>query len=73
MTVSERTRACYQHSIIKYLDGQKMKNATLCERFGIDKKNAAQASVVIGKALESDFIKPADPEHPRAGYEPIWA
>jgi predicted HTH transcriptional regulator len=73
MTVSERTRACYQHSIIKYLDGDKMKNATLCERFGIDKKNAAQASAVIKKALENKLIKAADPEHPRGGYEPIWA
>jgi ATP-dependent DNA helicase RecG len=73
MTVSERTRACYQHSIIKYLDAKKMKNSTLCERFGIDKKNAAQASAVIKKALENKFIKAADPEHPRGGYEPIWA
>lgn len=73
MTVSERTRACYQHSIIKYLDGKKMKNSSLCERFGIDKKNAAQASAVIKKALENKYIKSADPEHPRGGYEPIWA
>jgi len=73
MTVAERTRACYQHSIMKYLDGKKMKNSTLCERFGIDKKNAAQASVVIRKALENGIIKAADPEHPRGGYEPIWA
>ena len=73
MTVSERTRACYQHAIIKYLDGKKMKNSTLCERFGIDKKNAAQASIVIKKALTNKFIKAADPEHPRGGYEPIWA
>lgn len=73
MTVSERTRACYQHSIMKYLDGKKMKNSTLCERFGIEKKNAAQASIVIKKALENGIIKAADPEHPRSGYEPIWA
>lgn len=73
MTVAERTRACYQHSIMKYLDGKKMKNSTLCERLGIDKKNAAQASVVIKKALDNKFIKAADPEHPRGGYEPIWA
>ena len=72
MTVSERIRACYQHVVIKYLDGQKMKNSTLCERFGIHKKNAAQASAVIKKALENGYIKPADPEHPRGGYEPIW-
>lgn len=73
MTVSERVRACYQHAIIKYLDGKKMKNSTLCERFGIDKKNAAQASIVIKKALDNKYIKAADPEHPRGGYEPIWA
>ncbi|MEA3444526.1 MAG: ATP-binding protein [Bacteroidota bacterium] len=73
MSVSERTRACYQHSIMKYLDGEKMKNASLCERFGIDKKNAAQASIVIKKTLEVGFIKVSDPEHPRGGYEPIWA
>jgi len=73
MSVSERTRACYQHSIMKYLDGDKMKNASLCERFGIDKKNAAQASIVIKKTIEIGFIKVSDPEHPRGGYEPIWA
>jgi len=73
MTVTERVRACYQHSIIKYLTGDKMKNNTLCERFGIEKKNAAQATKVINKALEMNIIKVADPEHPRGGYEPIWA
>ena len=25
------------------------------------------------KALESRFIKVSDPEHPRGGYESIWA
>ena len=73
MSVSERIRACYQHSIMKYLDGDKMKNASLCGRFGIDKKNSAQASIVIKKTLEAGFIKVSDPEHPRGGYEPIWA
>ncbi len=73
MSVDERVRACYQHSIIKYIEGENMKNNTLCVRFGIDKKNAAQASKVIKKALEDGMIKVADPEHPRAGYKPIWA
>lgn len=73
MNVKERVRACYQHSIIKYLQGDKMKNNTLCERFGIKKENAAQASLVIKKALESGVIKVSDPEHPRGGYEPFWA
>jgi len=43
-----------------------MKNASLCERFGIDKKNAAQASNGIKKATESNMIKIADPDHPRS-------
>ena len=73
MTNEERIRACYQHAILKYLSGDRMKNSTLCERFGIDPKNAAQASTVLKGALEANLIKAADPEHPRAGYIPSWA
>lgn len=73
MTAEERVRACYQHAALKYVSGDRMKNATLCERFGIEKKNAAQVSVIIKKALEDNLIKPADSDHPRAGYVPIWA
>ena len=73
MTIDERVRACYQHAVIKYLSGERMKNASLCERFGIEAKNAAQATKVINAALDTELIKPADTEHPRAGYIPIWA
>jgi ATP-dependent DNA helicase RecG len=50
-----------------------MKNATLCQRLGISPKNAAQASTVINHTLEAGLIRPADPEHPRAGYVPFWS
>jgi hypothetical protein len=50
-----------------------MKNATLCERFGIDPRNAAQASAVIRQALDAGLVRPADAAHPRAGYGPSWA
>ncbi len=73
MTQDERIRACYQHAALKYVSGERMKNSTLCERLGIDAKNAAQASKVIGLALNNKLIKPADLEHPRAGYVPFWA
>jgi predicted HTH transcriptional regulator len=73
MTLTERVRACYQHAVITYLSGKRMKNASLCKRFGIQSKNAAQASQVIKVALQEEKIKPADPEHPRAGYIPWWA
>lgn len=72
MNHSERVLACYQHAILKCLSGEKMKNSTLCERFGIEKKNAAQASQVIKATLEDGRIKVADPKRPRAGYLPFW-
>ena len=68
MMPSERIRACYLHAALKWV-----KNATLCERFGINKKNAAQASSVIRLTLENDLIKYAVPEHPRTAYLPYWA
>ncbi len=73
MTVEERVRACYQHAVIKYLNGERMKNATLCKRFGIETKNAAQTSQVIKVALARELIQVADSDHPRAGYIPCWA
>lgn len=73
MTVEERVRACYQHAVIKHLSGDRMKNALLCERFGIKTGNAAQASAVIKSTIDQGLIKSADTEHPRAGYNPSWA
>ena len=73
MTPDERIRACYFHAVLKFLSGEKMKNATLCARLGIDPKNAAQASAVITKTLAAGLIRAADPDHPRAGYVPHWA
>ncbi len=73
MTPEERVRACYFHAVLRFLSGDKMKNATLCTRLGIASKNAAQATAVINKTLEAGLIRPADPDHPRAGYVPHWA
>ena len=73
MTMEERIRACYQHAVIKHLNGDRMKNASLCERFGIESRNAAQASAVFKATLELGLIRIADPKHPRAGYLPCWA
>lgn len=73
MTPEERVRACYFHAVLKFLSGDKMKNASLCARLGIAPKNAAQTSTVINKTLEAGLIRVADPDHPRAGYVPHWA
>ena len=69
----ERLRAAYQHSILRWLSGERLTNASLGARLGIDKKNAAMVSRVIKTAREQDLIRPADPEAPRAGYVPGWA
>jgi predicted HTH transcriptional regulator len=73
MTPEERVRACYFHAVLRFLSGDKMKNASLCARLGIAAKNAAQASTVINKTLDAGLIRVADPDHPRAGYVPHWA
>jgi len=73
MNGEERVRACYFHAVLKFLAGGCMKNKTLCQRFGIDVKNAAQASAVLKKAVEDGFIKYVDKDHPRVGYHPWWA
>ncbi len=73
MTPEERLRACLQHAALKHESGGKMTNASLRERLGIDPRNASQASVIIRQALDTQIIRPADPDHPRAGYVPFWA
>lgn len=73
MTPDERIRACYQHAALRFVSGERMKNSTLCERFGIEPQNASQASVIIGQCQKAGLIRPADPAHPRSGYVPFWA
>lgn len=73
MTPEERVRACYFHAVLKFLSGDKMKNASLCIRLGIASRNAAQTTAVINKTLAAGLIRVADPDHPRAGYVPHWA
>ncbi|MBV1865989.1 MAG: putative DNA binding domain-containing protein [Rhodobacteraceae bacterium] len=73
MSRDERVRACYWHTVLKFMAGDRMKNSSLCERLGVDQKNASMVSGVISKALKVGYIKVADDAHPKAGYHPIWA
>ncbi len=72
-TTEERLRACYQHAVMRYLSGSYMRNRELRERFGVERRNAAQVSDVIRRALDADLIRVADPDRPRSGYAPFWA
>lgn len=72
MDPSERLRACYQHTMLRYLANEKATNASLRERFGVEDQNAAQISRIIKEALATGLIKAGDPKSPRAGYIPGW-
>ncbi|KQS03484.1 hypothetical protein ASG11_03750 [Sphingomonas sp. Leaf357] len=73
MTPSERTRACYQHATLRFLEGERATNASLRERLDIETGNAAQISRVFKQTLEARYIKLADDAAPRSGYVPWWA
>ena len=73
LTSQERIRACYLHAGLTYLRRGRMQNSTLRERFGVEKRNAAQVSKVIRQTLDQGLIRSADLERPRSGYVPYWA
>lgn len=70
----ERVRACYLHSVLKYLSQEPMNNTSVRERFGISVENSAMVSRIIKQAVEAGVIKPYDPTAgPKAmRYIPFW-
>jgi len=73
MTPSERTRACYQHASLRFLEGDRATNSSLRDRLAIEAGNAAQVSRVFKQDFDAGFIKLADSAAPRSGYVPWWA
>jgi predicted HTH transcriptional regulator len=76
MSKEDKIRACYQHACLCYVSNREMTNSTLRQRFGIDDKNAAIASRIIGDAVESGLIRLHDPSsasRKHARYVPYWA
>lgn len=75
MDKTERVRACYLHACLRYVMREEMTNTTLRQRLGIDDKNIATASRLLGEAVESGLIVIADPEVGTRirSYLPFWA
>jgi predicted HTH transcriptional regulator len=75
MDSKERIRACYQHACLRFVLGSRMTNATLRARFGIEAKNASQASRLIKESLAAKVIKLFDPDarDRDRSYLPFWA
>jgi len=76
MTKADRTRACYLHACLQYVQHKQMTNSTLRERFGIPEKGAPKISNLIRDALDTGAIRPTDPSSlskRHASYVPYWA
>ncbi len=75
MDKSDRIRACYLHTCLKYVNRENTTNASLRERFGIEKQNSAVISRIIRDTIESKLIKDANPSiksRKYATYIPFW-
>jgi ATP-dependent DNA helicase RecG len=75
MSKDDRVRACYQHAVIRHLNGEPMSNGSLRGRLGLKDTQASQASNVIKDSLDIGLIKPLDPDqgYRVAKYLPHWA
>lgn len=76
MDRSDRMRATYQHSCLRYVMNEKMTNQSLRERFHLPEKKSESASRAIRDAMDAGKIKLADPEQTSLRYRhyvPFWA
>lgn len=75
MDRTERSRACYLHACLRYVERDVMTNSSLRARFGIQEQNIAYASRIMREAMEDGWIKRADETQGRkhAKYIPFWA
>ena len=75
MDRADRSRACYLHACLRYVERDPMTNSSLRIRFGIAEKNSAMASRIIREAMEDHLVKPYDPKQGKkyAKYLPFWA
>ncbi|MGH8608680.1 MAG: ATP-binding protein [Gammaproteobacteria bacterium] len=76
MDREDRTRACYQHCVLKWVMSERMTNQSLRERFHLPESKVATVSQVIAATMESRMIK-ADERvggsRKYARYVPFWA
>jgi len=75
MDAKERVRACFQHSVLRWIMNKKMTNTTLRDRFKLPESKKEAVSRVIADAIQQGRIKPDDPSNRSrryAKYVPYW-
>lgn len=75
MDKEDRYRACYLHACLKRVNRNAMTNASLRERFGIDKQNSSMVSRLLNEtcALGWIYISPDSTSAKNRKYLPFWA
>ncbi|MGC4863765.1 ATP-binding protein [Micromonospora sp. DT41] len=75
MDREDRVRATYLHTVLRWVNREKVTNASVRERFGISDSDISKASRIIKEALEDGRIAVRDPSaSPRyRDYVPFWA
>ena len=75
MSKVERIHAVYLHACLRYVQGAKVTNATLRERFGVSRKATPAVSRLLNESVETGAIiiaNPSDGTKSRS-YLPFWA
>ncbi|MBK9136752.1 MAG: putative DNA binding domain-containing protein [Betaproteobacteria bacterium] len=70
MSVEDRLRAAYQHACLSYQRGERLTNASLRARLGLDAAQVAQVSRLIGQARQRGLLRAADDAE--RSYVPGW-
>jgi ATP-dependent DNA helicase RecG len=76
MSRDDRVRACYQHSVLRYVRSEQMTNQTLRGRFQLPESKSGLVSQIISATVDADLIKQdmkAGGSRKFARYIPIWA
>ena len=75
MSKEDRYRACYLHACIKRVNRDYMTNASLRERFNIDRKNISMVSRLLSEtcAMGLIYVSPDSTSDKNRKYLPFWA
>lgn len=76
MDRDDRTRACYQHCVLKWVMAEHMTNQSLRERFRLPENRSTTASQIIAATVEAGLIKSdarTGASKKFARYLPFWA
>lgn len=74
LTKEDRKLACYNHTVLNYVQGKTTNNSTLRDRFQLDKDDSYKVSRIFKETLSDGLIKvKSDSGTKNREYVPAWA